>query len=160
MSRFFQVGFDISDSLNISEDSWESPDDVQSICTTNEAAIRQKQSVRCLRERMETESGLELSFHVLQFKVHTPTHIQTRTKSERSHPLTHFVIGSREGGCVFDSSPSPQQRCLYPLNLSTPQQEWTATTTIQAECIYASVKLLYMQTLCSLACGLSCISQT
>lgn len=141
MPRFFQVGFDISDSLNISEDSWESPGDVQSACMTNEAVIRQKQSARCRRERVETESGLELSFQVLQFKVHTPTHIQTHTKSERSHPLTHFVIGSREGGCVFDTSPSPQQRCLYPLNLSTPQQEWTATMTIQAQCIYASVRL-------------------
>lgn len=140
MPRFFQVGFDISDSLNISEDSWESSDDVHSVCTINEAIIRQKQSVRCRGEKVETESGLELSFHVLQFKVHTVTHIQTHTKSERSHPLTHFVIGSREGGCVFDTftvssaeMPLPSQPLHIPKGMTT--------MTIQAQCIYASVKL-------------------
>lgn len=68
------------------------------------------------RDAVESEiewrwkTGVVIQCTMLWFKVHTPAHfIQSHAEFERGHPLTHFVIGSREGGRLFDISLSPLQ---------------------------------------------------
>lgn len=58
------------------------------------------------RERARAKKSLEvlklpLTRAALQFKVHTPINVQKPSKSERSHPKSFFVIGSREGEGLF-----------------------------------------------------------
>lgn len=75
-----QVGFDVSASLNISDASWESPDDAWSFYTANGAD-------RGRAPDAERESASEKEFR--------------SAESERSHPKSFFVIGSREGEGLF-----------------------------------------------------------
>lgn len=40
--------------------------------------------------------------------------IQTHIEFKKGHPLARFVIGSREGGCLFDTSLSPKAGMSLP----------------------------------------------